>query len=143
VCGDYGISQNPTPLKEIAMERTVQTKFYTYSQNNSGGSFDQNENIAEYVIIEATSAADADRRAEEVGIYFNGCATGSDCSCCGDRWNEAYGEGDTSPSIYGSPVGDEYVSKYGFSLRNSIIIHYYDGTKKTIPIVQVATTVTS
>ena len=40
------------------MERTVNTKFYEYRQNNSGGSFSnsEKEGIAEYVIIEALNA---------------------------------------------------------------------------------------
>jgi len=72
--------------------------FYTFSQNNSGGYFDG----PEYVIIEADSASEANTIALEHGIYFDGCQSGHDCSCCGDRWYEAgeYGATD-KPEIYG------------------------------------------
>ena len=48
--------------------------FYHYSQNNSGGSFDfdQEEGITHHVVIEAESAYLADRRAESIGLYFGG-----------------------------------------------------------------------
>jgi hypothetical protein len=60
--------------------------YYKYTQNNSGGSFITNDKVAETVIIEAHSPLEANAIAEEIGIYFDGCATGEDCSCCGDRW---------------------------------------------------------
>ena len=63
--------------------------FYTYNQNNSGGSFDYNpdKGISHYVIIEANSIDEANCIAENIGIYFNGVDDGSDCDCCGDRWH--------------------------------------------------------
>jgi hypothetical protein len=66
-------------------KRTIETKFYTYRQNNSGGSFSQDKNVSMYVIIEAKDASEADTIAEKVGIYFYGCRKQRDCSCCGDR----------------------------------------------------------
>ena len=105
-------------------------KFFDYSQNNSGGGFDMDDakGICETVIIEAENAEDADRRAEEIGLYFNGCASGVDCPCCGNRWsaqntswrNE---EGDPVPSIYGTPVWGTSASMY----RSRAFIHYLDG----------------
>ena len=65
--------------------------FFHFSQNNSGGSFDINDRVTVSVYIEALNADDANDRAERIGIYFNGCSTGQDCSCCGDRWYSAYG----------------------------------------------------
>ena len=59
--------------------------FFTYCQNNSGGVFDQNETVDVYTIVEADSADEADRRAEAIGIYFDGCEKDIDCECCGDR----------------------------------------------------------
>ena len=58
--------------------------FYTFSQNNCGVLIGP-----EYIIIEADSSDDANEIAEEHGIYFNGCQTGDDCGCCGDRWAQA------------------------------------------------------
>jgi len=79
--------------------------FYTYNQNNSGGKFRFVENrISHFVIIEAADGAEADERAQEIGIYFNGCADGRDCKCCGDRWYPSYDEGTEKPSVYGRPI---------------------------------------
>lgn len=47
------------------------TKFYTFRQNNSGGSFDIDEKLSEWVIIEAINGNDAISKAENIGIYFN------------------------------------------------------------------------
>ena len=55
----------------------MKTKFYHFSQNNSGGSFDISETLAHHVIIEAHSAEDANNRAISVGLYFNGCQEAS------------------------------------------------------------------
>lgn len=65
-------------------------KWFEYSQNNSGGSFQHSASlgIGYRVWIQATSAEDADRRAQEIGLYFDGYG---DCSCCGDRWTEKSG----------------------------------------------------
>lgn len=67
---------------------------YIFTQNNSGGSFDFDEKsgITHYVFIEAKDYKDANERAQNIGIYFNGCDEGLDCECCGDRWYELYNE---------------------------------------------------
>src|SRR5574343_84890 len=81
-------------------------KFYTYDQNNSGGRFDFKDNtLSAFVIIEAESADDADRRFCDLGGYFNGCEDGLDCSCCGDRWYPTSdAQGTDVPSVYGEDV---------------------------------------
>lgn len=61
-------------------------KFYEYTQNNSGGSFIINDNVDTVVTIQARSEDEANHRAEQIGIYFDGCESGRDCDCCGDRW---------------------------------------------------------
>jgi len=61
-------------------------KFYKFRQNNSGGSFYVNDEVTIEVFIEAENADMANTKAQTHGIYFNGCSTGSDCDCCGDRW---------------------------------------------------------
>lgn len=60
------------------------SKFYHFSQNNSGGSFDFDENsgITHHVVIEANSADHASARAQDIGIYFDGVRDGVDCGCC-------------------------------------------------------------
>lgn len=98
--------------------------FYTFGQNNSGGSFVQDENISHYVIIEASSAAEADKLAESKGLYFDG---EGDCPCCGNRWSNAwYDEGDDVPSIYEKPV-TEYRASYGFMSEYETVVHYLSG----------------
>jgi hypothetical protein len=61
-------------------------KFYEFSQNNSRGSFQVTDNLAHRVIVEAASEDDAIDIAENLGCYWDGCANGNDCDCCGDRW---------------------------------------------------------
>jgi hypothetical protein len=103
--------------------RTVETKFYEFDQNNSGGSFDVDEKrgIGVNVWIEALSVEDANDRAERIGIYFNGCEAGQDCECCGDRWSPAWnGSGKDSPNF-----------------RAGDYVHYLDGSFKKIAAAQV------
>lgn len=101
--------------------------FFTYSQNNSGGVFCE---PAKYVIIEADSADEANRIAEDNGLYFDGCMTGSDCSCCGDRWYRAYdGEGEDKPMIYSDEIAlDQTVYKDSWGDEDSILIVRKDRT---------------
>lgn len=108
--------------------------FFDYNQNNSGGSFDYDDEagITETVIIEASNASDANRRAGAIGIYFNGCEDGRDCDCCGDRWYPAWGDGDERPSVYWRPV-EEVPPKRSFVGRADgpcVYVHYADGTIK-------------
>lgn len=105
--------------------------FYHYRQNNSGGGF---EGPAINVIVEALEAGEADSRAKEVGVYFDGCADGIDCSCCGDRWYPTYDKGNEDPSIYGQPViaGGNYSSIVGNDGVPSVLIYYRDGRRSEI-----------
>lgn len=74
--------------------------FYQFRQNNSGGSFDYDDRsgLSVNVYIEAGTADEANSRAEDLGIYFDGVDNGSDCSCCGDRWYRV-GEYDRVDSV--------------------------------------------
>lgn len=102
-------------------------KFYTYYQNNSGGTWDKS--MPHYLIVEATSQRDADERAEAAGAYFDGCETGQDCDCCGDRWHQTYEAGDPEPSVYGDSV-ETYVAGMSRSLYDgpeAVRVVYMDG----------------
>lgn len=68
------------------MKKELKTKYYKFWQNNSGGYFVNNDDVREYVIIEALDENHANSIAEDIGIYFDGVAYGMDCECCGDRW---------------------------------------------------------
>ena len=84
----------------------VNLKWYTYHQNNSGGSFDIDRDVDQKVIIQASSASEADDLAQRIGIYFNGVDDGIDCDCCGDRWYPSSwnDEGTNEPEVYGEVV---------------------------------------
>jgi hypothetical protein len=66
--------------------------FYHYRQNNSGGQFIIDDSVTVNVYIEANSSREADYKATDIGIYFDGVNKGMDCECCGDRWYGAYEE---------------------------------------------------
>jgi hypothetical protein len=79
--------------------------FFTYRQNNSGGSFVKDENVDEFVIIQAKNADEANEKAEKLGIYFHGVGEGKDCPCCGDRWWPVSDDDGTKvPCLYGDVV---------------------------------------
>lgn len=106
-------------------------KFYTYHQNNSGGTFVVDKEVTQIVIIEAESAALADEKAESIGIYFNGVESDWDCRCCGDRWNTAneFDAADT-PLIYGTPV-EKYRSLFIEEGMPFCYVYYLNGKKQS------------
>lgn len=111
--------------------------FYSFRQNNSGGSFriDPDAGISVNVIIEADSATEANERANEIGIYFQGVYWEQDCECCGDRWDpvDSY-DASSVPSIYGRPIKDEGASISTRWAGDSPegFIHYADGSQEAI-----------
>jgi hypothetical protein len=75
--------------------------FFTYRQNNSGGSFNVSNQHGHILIIEADDLEDANYFAQKkADIYFDGVSQGRDCGCCGDRWSEPYDGGSKTPVIY-------------------------------------------
>jgi hypothetical protein len=113
--------------KELAVVEPL--RFFTYNQNNSGGSFVVNDRVAHYVIIEAVDADAADRKAEEIGIYFYGVENDMDCPCCGDRWSLAW-DGDESPSIYGEDP-EVHGERFAGDGEPYCHVYYADGIVKT------------
>ena len=111
--------------EEIEVMQT--TMFYNYNQNNSGGSFDFDEDkgITLYVIIEAVDDTMANHRAEAIGLYFDGVG---DCECCGDRWCPPYEDGTEEPMLYDKPVGDPDLLCYWMRPSKEIAVHRLDGT---------------
>lgn len=105
--------------------------FFHFSQNNSGGSFHRTELLTTDVIVEANTPEEANDRAQQLGIYFNGCHLGRDCSCCGDRWYEQYSyeEGSPYPAIYSRPV-EEAISEgaIGSWYRWDAFVFFLDNT---------------
>ncbi len=111
----------------------MNTKFYEFCQNNSGGNFHVDNNICHQLFIEAKNATQANDIAQYLGVYFDGCAKGMDCYCCGDRWHEA----DTHSSIDLEEVSkafkipfttiEEYaqylVNEYGWTMPDARIFY--------------------
>lgn len=100
----------------------VPTKFFDFRQNNSGGSFNINDaqGIGVKVWIEAVGADHANSRALNLGLYFDGCAKGMDCPCCGDRWYPTWNDdGNAEPEIS---------EEYDFTWHDTVYTHRLDGT---------------
>jgi hypothetical protein len=102
----------------------VKTKWFHFRQNNSGGSFDVNDEkgIGPHVYIEAIDADHANVRAEALGIYFDGVDQGNDCECCGDRWNSV------SDNKWDSTDELMITDNYAFIWHDTVYAHKLDGT---------------
>lgn len=106
------------------------SKFYEFSQNNSGGSFDFDEaaGITHHVVIEADDLPRAVYRAERIGLYFDGVDLGRDCECCGDRWSKPWSDdGAAEPMFYGKPVSEATSFSAWMPEGKEIAVHYADG----------------
>jgi hypothetical protein len=135
------MNEQLTALKftgQVLFEKTYE--WYEYRQNNSGGSFIQNDDVSITVLIQAASTKEADTKAEDIGIYFDGCSDGRDCDCCGDRWNRAWDAMDSfvTHKDFRSPrVEHTNVRDYAQALADNdtwagnkppVIIYFADGT---------------
>jgi hypothetical protein len=104
-------------------------KWYTVNQNNSGGYFIQNEDVNQYVSVQARNPEEADLRLEDITENYS-----EYCSCCGGRWYWYDLEGFDTPTYYeGSPLFSEEPTHY----RNEFVMHYADGRKFTCKIGEV------
>jgi hypothetical protein len=75
--------------------------FYQFTQSLSGGFFIGERNV----IVEAETPEEANRIAEQNGIYFDGIETGEDCECCGERWSRtSEGCSREFPHLWGTPI---------------------------------------
>lgn len=94
--------------------------WFVYNQNNSGGYFIQNDVVCEYVLIQASSAAEANRIAEEITEPYS-----EFCQCCGERWSFWVDDSDgtEAPEIYGVPVYEMRREMF----REQCLLHHYDG----------------
>lgn len=99
------------------------TKFYTFEQNNTGGTWDKD--LGYVVIIEAENPKQANEKAEEHGLYFNGVMNGIDCPCCGDRWYEVDEYDSIEPDSLGEEIED--IKHYQKDWDLSSTIYYANG----------------
>lgn len=102
--------------------------FYTFTQNNSGGSFilDEEDGITHNVIVEANSKKQAISIAEGIGLYFDG---EGDCECCGTRWSDYSPEEAESPSVYGVHPAKSSSYKW-MDEGKETVVHFLDGRKE-------------
>ena len=105
--------------------------FYHFNQNSSGGvhSFDHTAGISVNVIIEAYSADEANRIAQDIGLYFDGEGY---CSCHGDRWYEASAADSAEyPHIHGAPLTDSLEhpldTRWASKGEPEAYVHYLNG----------------
>ena len=105
------------------MKLTIDVKWYHFSQNNSGGHWEIDANVAPDIFIQAASAKEAINKATEF------CDNSNSCECCGDRWY-LYGgvEGFEVPTSYGKPYVEQEAG-YG---RTEARAHHYDGRIETL-----------
>lgn len=102
---------------------TISTKFWTISQNNSGGRLDHDakHGIGYALCVEATDHNDAHRRLKAITDGYG--ASGS-CPCCGDRWDLYLDadEGTEEPELYGEPLkGSWGIPSYVHRIDGSIV----------------------
>lgn len=97
--------------------------FWTFGQNNNKGIYlgvdKENNQVSQYVIIEAEDADKANKFAKMIGIYFNNAE--DDCKaahCCGTRWHKVTeGDGTLEPSIYDNlPANYNHIIYYATGL---------------------------
>lgn len=69
--------------------------YYTYRQNNSGGSF---TTPAINLVVKADSKEQAEVIALANGVYFDPMFE-VDCECCGNRWYDFADVSDTIPEV--------------------------------------------
>lgn len=83
------------------MEALVNLKWWCFNQNNSGGDFDEDDNVAHHLYVQAVDVAHAVARAEKITENQS-----YSCPCCGDRWSFWYADEDDgydTPMNYGKP----------------------------------------
>jgi len=102
---------------------TVRLRWFHFSQNNSGGYFIEDEQVAEDVYIQDVDADSAICRA---GNIFAG--RDDFCPCCGERWSYYIRDedGTDEPMYYGEPIRTSDAGVFSGKAR----LHYFDGTVK-------------
>ncbi|MGJ0846546.1 DUF7296 family protein [Tissierella praeacuta] len=100
--------------------------FYDISQNNSGGYYILNDDVAEFLIIEAENNSQANDILYEITESYS-----EYCPCCGERWGEFYGEGTCRPTIYGKPA-QKFLDEDTWYRNATAMVYYLDGRKERI-----------
>lgn len=90
--------------------------YFVFDQNNSGGYWIENDDVASTVIIESDSKEDAVDKMEEITDAYS-----EYCPCCGERWCFDY------PSIYKSVVVEN------LDTQGTALLYKSNGEKIRIP----------
>lgn len=108
------------------MERVVNTKFFTFNQNNSGGYFIINDDVACYLIIEAKNAEEATDKMYDITENYS-----EYCTCCGKRWSSWIDDedGKDEPMVWDIKIKEKSPDR---TFGGSTIIYYYDGSKEKL-----------
>lgn len=94
------------------------TKFFHFSQNNSGGRFDVDDVVDEGgVVFEAKDVKEANKRARKAGVFKRWF-----CECCGPRFTEAW------ESEKGFDSAEEAVASHWSD--SPMVVHFKDGSTK-------------
>lgn len=104
---------------------SIDLKWYCFSQNNVGGRFIVDENVAHYVLVQDRSAKYAIERARYI------CDDNDSCECCGDRWSIYYvneEDGSDEPEIYKAPL-EQFKCDW---IQKEARLHYFDGRVEAI-----------
>jgi hypothetical protein len=97
-------------------------KWWTVRQNNSGGYWITDDDVAMFVMIQAPSIQEAEAIFDRVTAHAL-----EYCSCCGERWYFSdYEKGTDDPMIYGKPY-KEYRENKWFASEAEARLHYYHG----------------
>ena len=99
------------------------SKFYTICQNNSGGYNIQNDDVDQFVCVEADNVEMAKSKFKEILVPYR-----EYCPCCGERWDDDFldeEDGFDTPTIYGEKH-TEFKDKFWCN-DGSIIIYYLNG----------------
>lgn len=100
-----------------------QLKWFTVNQNNSGGYWYENKDVAHYVSVQARNAKEALYRLKDITSGYT-----SYCECCGKRWSFYFGDSDGHdvPSYYNQPLNELK------TVRNDthVVFHYADGNRR-------------
>lgn len=117
---------------ESLVSNIQELKFFPFTQNNSGANYEINEpvGISQKIYIQATNAELANKKAESIGVYFDGVNLDIDCECCGNRWTETtdYDQMNNEELQEDIDRSIKFMRMIGEDATNSVFIHKIDGT---------------
>ena len=101
--------------KYVTNKKDKDMSWYSFQQNNSGGSFIIDEIVDIYVVVEETTMKKAIKRARSITKNHRAY-----CECCGERWSFYEGEIETFDEV---PT----------NLNYSAVLYSLDGSRTKIP----------